>query len=116
MSDSSGGLLAVATLFPDSANSSSRFLLSGGTPRATEDAERRGGRCGAQQQDPRSVTTGGKIISHEDQHNLAHIDWLAFTIKPPEDSALPWLWPYLRSLFSIPCMEQVKRKRPAVPH
>ena len=59
---------------------------------------------------PRVVTTGGKISPQENQScALAHIDWLAFTITPPDGCGLDWLWPYLRDLFAIPAMEQVDR-------
>lgn len=59
---------------------------------------------------PRVVTTGGKISPLENQSGaLAHIDWLAFTITPPEGFGLDWLWPSLRDLFGIPSMQQVDR-------
>lgn len=50
---------------------------------------------------PRIVTTGGKILSPEDQATLAHIDWFAFTVTPPDGDALSWLFDWLRTLFQI---------------
>lgn len=47
--------------------------------------------------------------------NIAHIDWLAFTLTPPkswgdsERSKLSALWPSLNRLFGIPSMQQVER-------
>lgn len=59
---------------------------------------------------PRIVTTGGKISPPENPScALAHIDWLAFTITPPEGCGLDWLWPSLRDLFAIPSMQQIDR-------
>lgn len=34
-------------------------------------------------------------------NNLAHVDWLAFTITPPEGDPIPWLLPHLRALFGV---------------
>lgn len=34
-------------------------------------------------------------------NNLAHVDWLAFTITPPEGNPIPWLLPHLRALFGV---------------
>lgn len=57
---------------------------------------------------PRLVTTGGKISPQTIQdRQLAHIDYLSFTITPPEGFGLDWLWPALRDFFSISSMEQV---------
>lgn len=57
---------------------------------------------------PRIVTTGGNFSLLETPHNfsgaLAHIDWFAFTIKPPEGCDLSWLFDCLRVLFLIPKM------------
>lgn len=35
-------------------------------------------------------------------NNLAHVDWLAFTITPPEGDPVPWLLPHLAALFGVP--------------
>lgn len=57
---------------------------------------------------PRLVTTGGNFSSSEIPEKpsgaLAHIDWFAFTIIPPEGCGLPWLFDWLRVLFLIPEM------------
>lgn len=58
---------------------------------------------------PRIVTTGGKLLSPGNPQNLAHIDWLAFTLTPPEGCGLSWLWPFLSRFFGIPSMQQVER-------
>lgn len=53
---------------------------------------------------PRVVTTGGKFPSTENTESLAHIDWLAFTVKPPEmwgeseREQLDHFWPLLNRL------------------
>lgn len=57
---------------------------------------------------PRPVTTGGNFSSPEALKKLlsalAHIDWFAFTIFPPEGCALPWVFAELVALFQIPEM------------
>lgn len=46
-----------------------------------------------------------------DQANpeIAHIDWLAFTLTPPDSCELDWLWPHLQCLFAIPQMTEIVR-------
>lgn len=68
-------------------------------------------RAGTAQEDisPRVVTTGGnpdpRQYTEGDSTALAHVDWLAFTIVPPEqDDPLRWLFQQLAHLFSVPCM------------
>lgn len=58
---------------------------------------------------PRIVNTGGNSDPRKsiegDSPALAHVDWLAFTIVPPEqDDPLRWLFQHLAHLFSVPCM------------
>lgn len=57
---------------------------------------------------PRVVTTGGNPFPSETHEGassaLAHVDWLAFTIAPPEGDPLRWLFPQLADLFGIPSM------------
>lgn len=66
-----------------------------------------GGPAESQSQSPRLVTTGGNSLSPEVPDNssgsnsLAYIDWLAFTITPPEGFGLPWLVGELVVLFRI---------------
>ena len=81
----------------------------GAALRGAVDAEGRGGPWGEQRQAPRSVTTGGKNLSREDQGSLAHIDWLSFTLTPPEEDGAAWFWPYLNQLFGITHMERIER-------
>jgi phage replication initiation protein len=54
---------------------------------------------------PHRVTTGGNPFPPETLQQplaaLALIDWFAFTIKPPGDCGLSWLFPELVSLFDI---------------
>lgn len=54
---------------------------------------------------PRIVTTGGNFFPPETLQKpsaaLAHIDWFAFTIKPPDGCGLTWLFPGLVKLFGI---------------
>lgn len=53
---------------------------------------------------PRIVTTGGKFSSPENPSTPSHlaiVDFLAFTIVPPSDDPLGWLFPYLTDLFGI---------------
>jgi hypothetical protein len=54
---------------------------------------------------PRTVTTGGNpfppVIPQQPSAALAHIDWFAFTITPPDGRGLPWLFPHLVALFGI---------------
>lgn len=54
---------------------------------------------------PRIVITGGNPFPPETLQQpsaaLAHIDWFAFTIKPPDDGGLSWLFSELISLFDI---------------
>ena len=59
----------------------------------------------AQSAAPRLVITGGNPFPPETPQQpsaaLAHIDWFAFTIKPPDDGGLSWLFPELVNLFDI---------------
>lgn len=54
---------------------------------------------------PRIVTTGGNSFPPEILQKpsavLAHIDWFAFTITPPDGHDLTWLFPELVKLFGI---------------
>lgn len=51
---------------------------------------------------PRTVTTGGNPFPPETpQGPSAHIDYFAFTIRPPEGEGLDWLFPQLVELFRI---------------
>jgi phage replication initiation protein len=63
----------------------------------------------AEAQDPRQVTTGGKINPKILINQTAHIDWLSLTVTPPDDYGLDWLWPYLRALLAIPSMQQIEK-------
>jgi len=57
---------------------------------------------------PRIVTTGGNPfppLMAGPLPALAHVDWLAFTLVPPEGDPLSWLFPQLAKLFGIPFME-----------
>jgi DNA relaxase NicK len=60
---------------------------------------------GTQSAAPRIVTTGGNSFPPEILQRpsaaLAHIDWFAFTIKPPDGCGLAWLFPQLVELFCI---------------
>jgi phage replication initiation protein len=63
---------------------------------------------------PRIVTTGGNSFPPETPEtalsSLSHVDWLAFTIKPPiEDDPLGWLFPNLVALFGIPNLTPRKK-------
>lgn len=54
---------------------------------------------------PRIVTTGGNSFPPEPHQKpsaaLAHIDWFAFTVIPPDGCGLSWLFPELVRLFDI---------------
>ncbi|TCS71478.1 replication initiation factor [Sulfuritortus calidifontis] len=54
---------------------------------------------------PRIVTTGGNSFPSENPSGalprLAHVDWLAFTIAPPEVDPIRWLLPHLAALFGV---------------
>lgn len=51
---------------------------------------------------PRIVTTGGNPFPPEiPQGPTAHIDYFAFTVKPPEGKGLDWLFPQLVELFHV---------------
>ncbi|MBW8305530.1 MAG: hypothetical protein K0M46_01455 [Thiobacillus sp.] len=54
---------------------------------------------------PRIVTTGGNPshpkLFQQPSAALALIDWFAFTVKPPDDGGLSWLFPELVNLFDI---------------
>lgn len=59
---------------------------------------------------PRLVTTGGNSSPSEALKKplsaLAHVDWLAFTISPPNNCRLDWLFPQLVAVFGIAEMKQ----------
>lgn len=51
---------------------------------------------------PRIVTTGGNPVSPETpQGPMAHIDYFAFTVTPPEGKGLDWLFRQLVDLFNV---------------
>lgn len=57
---------------------------------------------------PRLVTTGENFFPSENLEKplptLAHIDWFAFTITPPDDCGLSWMFGQLAGLFLISAM------------
>lgn len=56
----------------------------------------------AQAAAPRTVTTGGNPFPPEPpQGPLAHIDYFAFTVTPPDGKGLDWLFPQLVELFHV---------------
>lgn len=52
---------------------------------------------------PRIVTTGGNSFPSENPQNpvgaIAHIDWFAFTVTPPDEQGLQWLADSLRQFL-----------------
>lgn len=51
--------------------------------------------------EPRRVTRGETISTASS--SLAHIDWIAFTVRPPQSvEPLPWMANSLESLFGVP--------------
>jgi len=79
-------------------------FVSNGT---TADCAATGARAGARHAAtlsaaPRTVTTGGNPFPPEiPQGPLAHIDYFAFTVTPPEGKGLDWLFPQLVELFHV---------------
>lgn len=77
--------------------------LSTARTRKREDGAQGGGAS------PRPVTTGGNLPSLETPDisaTTAHNDWLAFTLTPPPDCGLDWLFPQLIAVFGISQMIQ----------